>query len=465
MDHYLPIEVIFNLLCVCRRIGKISIPTIRRSMYTRGLFYGTYDTLPDFRFWIRLCQSANLLDNVGVFRPTIFVPDWLALSNKDQLASLVDAWQFMPSDPYQQNVRKQLLETLLLSSELGPTYDRELKGLQSLGICDDELLTPLGAHLLSGEFIEDESEEKAPWVIVGDELQIPYPPNWRLIWELEKYLEPVDPGIYSLDSQSLRRASQQAKNFQHEFEQVLEKGLQNRLPIAIIRAVESQPVIKVFPGVLLEFSATEELLTLRENRSLRKKLSNIISPHHVHLDPWQASGILTQLKKRGLVADKDFEFLNAPEAIGQNQFNQNEKAYLLALILICEGLAISMGPPPGLVGKITTGLPVKLRAAAARKSADCLNEVKPPTAWLPEDELPPIPEAHVFRRLEEAIRKQEPIDILYRKTDRYQAEPRHLTPLVIEQRGLRFYLIAYCHTRRANRTFRMDRLQLMEGPP
>jgi predicted DNA-binding transcriptional regulator YafY len=50
------------------------------------------------------------------------------------------------------------------------------------------------------------------------------------------------------------------------------------------------------------------------------------------------------------------------------------------------------------------------------------------------------------------------LDILYR-TPGYPAEQRRITPLYIDQRGEVTYVIAYCQTRRAQRTFRLDRIE------
>lgn len=65
--------------------------------------------------------------------------------------------------------------------------------------------------------------------------------------------------------------------------------------------------------------------------------------------------------------------------------------------------------------------------------------------------------------MHEAIRQEATLDVMYRASGRHTSEPRRITPLLIEPRGSRIYLMAYCHTRRANRTFRMDRLQLIDA--
>jgi predicted DNA-binding transcriptional regulator YafY len=54
---------------------------------------------------------------------------------------------------------------------------------------------------------------------------------------------------------------------------------------------------------------------------------------------------------------------------------------------------------------------------------------------------------------------QQALDVLYRVPGQ-PAEQRRITPLSIEKRGEHTYVIAYCQTRRAQRTFRLDRMEV-----
>jgi predicted DNA-binding transcriptional regulator YafY len=51
------------------------------------------------------------------------------------------------------------------------------------------------------------------------------------------------------------------------------------------------------------------------------------------------------------------------------------------------------------------------------------------------------------------------LDMLYRAPG-CNPEKRRITPLAIEQRGEHTYIIAYCQTRRGQRTFRLDRMEV-----
>lgn len=143
----------------------------------------------------------------------------------------------------------------------------------------------------------------------------------------------------------------------------------------------------------------------------------------------------------------------------------SDRSYLLALLLLAEGLKASFSPPPGLFAKLVTNLDERLRTAAARRATEALEQISPKLKWIPEEELPEPAEEELIAFLQEAIDRQQPIDLLYQASQRSQPEYRHLTPMLLEQRGLRWYLIAYCHIRRANRTFRLDRMKLIDFPP
>lgn len=128
-------------------------------------------------------------------------------------------------------------------------------------------------------------------------------------------------------------------------------------------------------------------------------------------------------------------------------------------------LKLPFAYPPGLLTKLSTGLDASLRASAARKAAAALETHTPQPKWVPEEEPPPPPESELIVEMEHAVAREEAVDVLYHVPGRPAPEYRHLTPLLVEQRGMRYYLIAYCHTRRADRTFRLDRLQLLDFPP
>ena len=132
---------------------------------------------------------------------------------------------------------------------------------------------------------------------------------------------------------------------------------------------------------------------------------------------------------------------------------------------MAQGTDLGVSAAPELVEKLAQILPDKLRRAATKASRLALERLQPPTDYLPAEPPGSIPQQRIDA-LQQAIERGDTLRVWYRKTGQHAAECRRLTPLLIEQRGLCLYLIAYCHERRANRTFRLDRLLLEteEGP-
>ena len=468
LEPYLIIELIFNLLCVCRHLAKPSSQALRRAMYQRGLYFGTFDDLPRFSFWVRLCRNAALLDEAFPPRPTLYVSDWLALSIPNQFSDLLEAWQEAPTRPDLRGIRQQLPRLILEGSELSPTYRKELVGLQALGICESDGLTTFGYMFLNKRLDRLPDEKAKPWQFFNNELQVPYPPDWGLLWHLEAFLDPIDPGIYLLSEESQRLAVQRgALEKKPSLLQILERGLGESAPTDLVQRLKAQPLLRILPGTVLEFTSSEELKELRQARTMRRDLNHILSPRHVFLGVNQAPQIINRLHRRGLLAENDIQRFCSQDGYEPNDktFTATERTYLFSLMLIADGLNISLAPPLGLLAKLTTGLGIKLRASAASKAKEMLDQLGPKPDWVPEEEPPPLPTQELVEKIERAIRKELPIDILYQAADRSMPEHRHLTPLLVEQRGLRFYLIAYCHKRRANRTFRLDRMTYLDEPP
>lgn len=480
---YLPIELIFNLLCICRRPGFPSLISINRALLSRGLWSGSLAEPFRLSFWLRLCQSASLLDEAAIPYPTLLAADWLAWRPDEQFRHLVNAWVQAPDSERVRQERNAAVLRIQEGAALTRIQQRETAGLQILGIYTGQELTPLGEQVLSGQAIP--KPPTARWRILEDDrLLAPYPPDWALLWDLEAYLDPLAPGVYSLADQALRLASQRGALEGGEetlhttaLPAVLERGLGHYPPVALLHKLAGQPVIRVLSGTVLEFSSEEEMGRLRRSPAWRRDLEHLLSPRHVFLTPWQAPRVLRRLLRQGFLSEHDLEGLD--DASGGEQpepnqegvkparggFSKADRVYLISLVLLAEGLESPFAPPPGLFAKLSRQMDVSLRASAARWATKALQKISPQPRWLPEIDPPPIPEGELIERLRHAIHKSETIDILYQASNRHTPEYRHVAPLLVEQRGERWYLIAYCHTRRANRTFRLDRMKIVDSIP
>ena len=508
--YYLPIEHIFNLLSVFRRGETTNAETVRVALKRRGLQSLTEGQgegirkIPRLSFWLRLCQAASLLDEAPAPYPTLLVEEWLSWPFLRQFSHLLEAWLQVPDRDKYRRTRRELLKRLVERVELGASHRQDLVGLQVLRICEGERLSALGMALL-----EDSGKEQfgglltKRWRLENDRIEVPFPPAWELLWELERYLDPAAPGIYLLNTPALRLAVQRGalgrtiSQSSPSLPDILERGLGESPPDHLIERLASEPAIRVIPGPVLEFTHPEELKALRGSPGLRRELERLLSPRHVALDPWRAHRILRRMWRQGLISERDLEqtgglYPPSPALtiqasdIGRSSptltkrlrrnelrdhLNKSARVYLLSLMLLAEGLQNVAAPPPGLLTRLTENLDHALRAAAARKATAMLEQIKPRLPWKLEEEQsrdlydPPMPSEELIMAIQGAIDREESIDVLYKASGRHSAEYRHLSPLIVEPRGERFYLIAYCHTRRANRTFRLDRLKLIDFPP
>ncbi len=488
--YYLPIEYIFNILRVFRRGETTNAGTVRVALKRRGLQCRDevhslaegqgegIQKLPRLSFWLRLCQAGSLLDEDPAPYPTLLVEEWLSWPFLRQVSHLLEAWLQVPDSDKYRRTRSKLLKLLVERAELDTSHRQDLIGLQALGICEGERLSSLGMALLEGSGNEQFAGLLPQrWRLKNDRIEVPFPPAWELLWGLERYLDPVAPGIYPLDTPVLRLAAQRGiLEGSPSLPDILERGLGESPPDQLIERLASEPAIRVIPGPVLEFTHPEELIALRGSPGLRLELDRLLSTRHVALDPWRAHRALRRLHSRGLLSERELASVRPYDhPIGRlpddstrrlpDHLTKSDRVYLLSLMLLTEGLQNVAAAPPGLLTRLTENLDHSLRAAAARKATAMLEQIRPLPPWKPEEEPPPLPSEELIMAIQGAIDREETIDVLYKASGRHSAEYRRLSPLLVEPRGERFYLIAYCHTRRANRTFRLDRLKLINFPP
>lgn len=178
---------------------------------------------------------------------------------------------------------------------------------------------------------------------------------------------------------------------------IIERGLKGQLPPEIRARILEQPTLQILEGIVIEFSHPADLEALRRNPGLRRHFERVLSPRHVFLTAKDAPALLRLLSRRGI------------------------------------RLSSGQEPPP-----------------KKRKRSHFYRTPTP----APKGKAIPI-----LRLLEKHIQLQQAVDILYRLPG-CQAEKRRITPLLIERRGKHTYVSAYCQNRRANRTFRLDRMQI-----
>jgi hypothetical protein len=407
-----------------------------------------------------------LLDESNPPVPTLLVDEWLDWTLLHQLAHLSAAWANASALSSVRQLRQQILQDIQDGSVLNARQKNQLAGLQILGLLDGESLTDLGRQVLAYKADTDYKKVHELWCFKDNTLIVPFPPDWKLLWEVEKYLDPVSPGVYPLNQQSIRLAVQRgATDETSSLFEILKQGLGFALPDQYLDAFRQAASIRLMPGVVLECSDSSELKELRKSKTLRKDLKHVLSARHVLLDPLHASLVSERLFRRGFVSRKELhclDWLQSEKRNGTTTFSLAERAYLTVLLLIAKDIENLKASPPGLLMKMVTGMDASLIASSVHCAESVIKSLKPPAEIEVENRFPPDPSEMLLMKIQSAIDRQESIDILYQATGRHQPESRHISPLILEQRGYRHYLIAYCHLRRANRTFRIDRIKWIE---
>jgi len=388
------------------------------------IFYHFGESLtPRIPFWLHLCVQASLLDSSCPPRPARHFNTWLTLPPEVQTHELLEAWLRTPKNAQDRCARRAFIRRLEQREPLMDRDQRDLPGLQALGLCQPGSLTAWGEIILLNKPAPTQPQPAA-WHIEGDQLFIPFPPDWSLLWELEAFLRPASPGRYLLRKPDLRhaaahglcaapfdkltpsrcpsgRATPTRQGWENGFMRVLETGLRAPLPQALRAAILSQPVLNVTEGIVLEFSNSEELKRLRRSTVLREHFEHILSPRHVCVSAENAPRLLELLERRGIYAHSLME------------------------------------------------------AAPKDERSHTRNYFRQPTL--------PLPKGWTVTKedlLTEHLRLQQALDILYHAPGGIRPEPRRITPLLMEEHGGQVYVIAYCHTRRAQRTFRLDRIEI-----
>lgn len=463
MRPFAPMLLVFSLLSACRRQPGARTRALRCALRQRQV-----TAQPRLSYWITLLQSAGLLDQSRT--PTLLVPNWLASPPAARLARLLTAWRDAPTNRSARRRRTRLLEQLAAVprfdvNALNPAAHRELRSLQMLQVCQHGALTDMARTALVAPDAPDSAAPPAPWQLRDDLLCVPFPPDWSTLWELEAWLTPDAPGRYPLTDAALVRAAGHMPLA--DVIPILERGLACALPAEWHVRLANQPAARLLPGALLEIEGPDRWDSLQRSRSLRRELREgySLSRRHLWIAPERVARLAARLHRHGLIAARDLP--PAPPAHDDPPalacLPASDRAFLLALVQSAEHIAAFPSPPSGLAEHLAAELPAPLRAAAIRQAESICQRLSPPRPIHPEPDDPPLPAPDLVAALRDCMEREEALDILYHAPAHPTAELRRITPLRLEARGVRLYLIAYCHARRANRTFRLDRLAL-PGP-
>lgn len=456
---YLPIEVVFRLLSRSRfqPPGRGAIPAAGSLQSQAG---GQPIPVPRVTFWTGICRAVGLLDEGDPPRATLLADEWVTWDAAAQIGCLVNGWVLSPGQEKNRRARAGLLTRLSEGRTLEGIRPAEWAGLRALGVCTETGLTQLGSVVLGGRDAESLTvDPPEAWEIGPDGMRVPFPPDWKLVWELERYLNAGPAGFYPTGERELRAAAQRGGGL----EEILERGARKPIPPGLSRALARQPVVRLIQGPVIEFSESAELEQLRRSRWIRRDLEHVLSPRHAALDPASAGRVLARLERIGWISPAqaaEFQPTAGMEPGGTSMFTRADYAGIVALLRLAEKMGVGLAPAD-LAMKTARRLPPALRAAAERRADKAWEKLRPRSERLAAREPVPFSVGPIEEILREAARGQEAVDILYQASGRHAPESRRITPLLVEARAGRMYVLAYCHLRRANRTFRLDRIQIM----
>jgi hypothetical protein len=271
-----------------------------------------------------------------------------------------------------------------------------MNGIEALGLWKEGQLTPWGKFLIRDEGSLPTPRLPEPCKIQEEHFVVPLPQHVDLLWELEKHIRPTAPGVYPLT----KRALSFHNGDPHDLVALLEKGLVVEMPPSVKAQILKQPSIRVAEGIVLEFSSPAELAQLRRQPRFREYIDEFLSSQRALVSTQKAGRLFEMLKRRGV-------YLHQREEMVAEKIPQIRR----------------------------THFPQKTMPQPVGKS------------------VPKLTLLEKYRQLGQAL------DVWYRAPG-YPAEQRRITPLSIEERGGQTYVIAYCQTRRGQRTFRLDRMEI-----
>ncbi len=382
------------------------LSALRRGMAANQawhVFHQMKLSIPKTSFWLALCEQANLLTNHQ--HPSVFFHAWLGWPHDAQILHLFSAWESAPRNRQERLLRRRMRLRLEQGQPLRASDSRLLPGLNALGLTNHGTLTRLGKAVLGLERFPTPAPRQ-PWQLAGCTLAVPSQPDWSLLWQLEAFLPPIAPYTYPINKNRACQPGQAEK-----LVEILETGLRAPLPGGLRARLLGQPSLQTSIGLVLEFSDPAHLRQLRRSPALRGHFERILSPRHILVEAANAPRMLKLLERRGIYTTP----LLSPQ-FGEVQPNWGE---------------------------------TRREGGGARAHFSRLSLLQPLELGQP-----------LIGFLQQAIRQQTAFEMLYHAPNGERPERHRITPLLIEERGGYTYIIAYSHTRRGQRTYRLDRMEV-----
>jgi len=222
--------------------------------------------------------------------------------------------------------------------------------------------------------------------------------------------------------------------------------------------------VTIQPYLLLRTTSSAEMDRLWRQPAIRSHLGHRLAPELATLETSTPAALVASLRRQGVAVRVALSPASPSQAMA-GPLSHGEAEWLLVGFLIHGHLArrwgLTAAPPAALFDSLASALdPSRLAAAqaTARQALARLESALDGPAPIPAA----LPERELIDRLESAIRSGRRLLLRYWSAARGEISERQIEPHCIEWRGDHAYLSAYCHLRREERTFRLDRIVGLE---
>jgi hypothetical protein len=232
-------------------------------------------------------------------------------------------------------------------------------------------------------------------------------------------------------------------------------------------------IVTLRPALLLQTASPAQMAELWQSRSLRSHLGRQLSPELATVETPAPQDLVQALRRKGfavrtpvlpVLAVRPGGGAEAPlpaQPVAAAPLSSGEAYWLAAIFLVHSHLARRLGltavPPAAILETLAANLePGQL--AAAHTAADQALAHLDRALDGPGPFTPVLSQEEILARLEAAIQAGQTLHLRYASAARGEITEREITPRHVEWRGDRLNLVAHCHLRGAERTFRLDRI-------
>jgi hypothetical protein len=311
----------------------------------------------------------------------------------------------------------------------------------------------------------------------GEGLGMGVEATFAQLYELSDYAELISVKPirrYRLDRDRIQRALQRGLTLDgllRFFEALIGDALPEWLHRQLRDWAAQLDQIAIRRVTILEVRDPATLTELTRAHRLRESLGRTLSPRAVIIRPARLAPLVRQIKQRGLVPRLYFSDPRLRDHSTTRLYDDPPRAQLYYAALLNHYQADRLPTPYRVDYSIVLDLEHQLslhdRQLAQELAAEAADKLTADQRALfanrlrdapstPAADHPPT--AVVIKTIEQAIATNTPLALTYYAASFDQTTQRLVDPLRLEWHGDVPYLIAYCHLRQDERTFRVDRI-------